>query len=244
MDITAVSFVTLDGLKEFLKKCKETFSLKKDCDERWDSITNYYNETLTDITTRLPSSSSSSSFFSGIRGSMFCGNYWLKSVNLPALKAVSVLGAFSGCINLEKATLPACVSVGTSAFYNCTSLANIDLPACTSVGNYAFYNCTSLANIDLPACTSVGTSAFYGCIALASVNIPLCTKILATAFSGCTALKTINLPACISALDTSFENCDNLTEIHFAAANQATIEALAGYASKFGATNATIYFDL
>jgi len=32
--------------------------------------------------------------------------------------------------------------------------------------------------------------------------------------------------------------------IHFAAANQATIEALSGYSSKFGASSATIYFDL
>lgn len=33
-------------------------------------------------------------------------------------------------------------------------------------------------------------------------------------------------------------------EIHFAAANQAAIEACDGYANKWGATNATIYFDL
>lgn len=33
-------------------------------------------------------------------------------------------------------------------------------------------------------------------------------------------------------------------EIHFAAANQAAIEACAGYTNKWGATNATIYFDL
>ena len=33
-------------------------------------------------------------------------------------------------------------------------------------------------------------------------------------------------------------------EVHFAAANQAAIEACAGYEYKFGATNATFYFDL
>lgn len=41
-----------------------------------------------------------------------------------------------------------------------------------------------------------------------------------------------------------FSNCPNLTEIHFRADAQATIEALSGYSSKFGETNATIYFDL
>ena len=32
--------------------------------------------------------------------------------------------------------------------------------------------------------------------------------------------------------------------IHFSAKNRETIETLSGYSSKFGATNATIYFDL
>ena len=36
----------------------------------------------------------------------------------------------------------------------------------------------------------------------------------------------------------------DVEEIHFRADAQATIEALDGYANKFGATNATIYFDL
>ena len=35
-----------------------------------------------------------------------------------------------------------------------------------------------------------------------------------------------------------------VSEIHFAAANQAAIEACDGYDTKWGATNATIYFDL
>lgn len=41
-----------------------------------------------------------------------------------------------------------------------------------------------------------------------------------------------------------FYNCPNLTEIHFALDNQAAIEATAGYSTKWGAANATIYFDL
>ena len=40
MDITAVSFVTLDGLKEFLKKCKETFALKTEVPTVVSALTN------------------------------------------------------------------------------------------------------------------------------------------------------------------------------------------------------------
>lgn len=42
----------------------------------------------------------------------------------------------------------------------------------------------------------------------------------------------------------AFASCSQLTEIHFRADAQATIEAMSGYAAKWGATNATIYFSL
>jgi hypothetical protein len=46
------------------------------------------------------------------------------------------------------------------------------------------------------------------------------------------------------ALYYPFLNCTKITEIHFRADMQATIEAQLSYSDKFGATNATIYFDL
>lgn len=42
----------------------------------------------------------------------------------------------------------------------------------------------------------------------------------------------------------SFENCPGITELHFAKASEGTITALDGFGVKFGATNATIAFDL
>ena len=42
----------------------------------------------------------------------------------------------------------------------------------------------------------------------------------------------------------AFSSCRPLKEIHFAAKNKEAIEALSGYSNKFGATNATIYFDI
>ena len=56
-------------------------------------------------------------------------------------------------------------------------------------------------------------------------------------------------PANALGLGTDWESgmfswCDELKEIHFRADAKATIEALDGYATKFGAYYATIYFDL
>ena len=70
--------------------------------------------------------------------------------------------------------------------------------------------------------TTVGVNAFYDCRSLTSIDLPNVTTVESYAFSGCKSLK----------------------EIHFAAKNKEAIEALSGYSNKFGATNATIYFDI
>ena len=59
------------------------------------------------------------------------------------------------------------------------------------------------------------------------------------------ALTTVNADVFgSSAGNGAFASCSQLTEIHFRADAQATIEAMDGYASKFGAKNATIFFSL
>ena len=112
-------------------------------------------------------------------------------------------------------------------FYECTALTTFSVPNVKKLYlYYTFYNCTSLSNIDVSGVVDFNgdSSAFYNCTALTTFSLPNATKIQLTTstFSGCTAL----------------------TEIHFRADMQATVEALSGYASKWGATNATIYFDL
>lgn len=47
-----------------------------------------------------------------------------------------------------------------------------------------------------------------------------------------------------SGLYYTFYGCKNIKEIHFRKDAQAVIQALDTYNTKFGATNATIYFDL
>ena len=113
-------------------------------------------------------------------------------------------------------------SIGDYAFAHCSSLTSIDVSNVTSIGNYAFDYCSSLTSIDLPNVTSIGSNAFDSCSSLTSIYLPNVTSIGRNAFA----------------------HCSSLTSIHFAAKNKETIETLSGYSSKFGATNATIYFDL
>ena len=114
-------------------------------------------------------------------------------------------------------------------FSNCKSLTKVSFASLNRMLDdsfqYTFSYCTSLQSIDFSGVQKLylyGT--FFGCSSLKTLSFPKATniKLYATPFSGCTAL----------------------TEIHFRADMQATVEALPDYASKWGATNATIYFDL
>ena len=64
------------------------------------------------------------------------------------------------------------------------------------------------------------------------------------AFYYCNLLTSIDLPNVTTVGDYAFDSCNSLMEIHFAVKNKEAIEALSDYSNKFGATNATIYFDL
>ena len=125
-----------------------------------------------------------------------------------------------------------------------TSFVDIDLHI-TAVGSGAFAGCSSLARVSLPHATSVAGNAFSECDALVSVDLPVCESVGGRAFRKCSALISISLPKCTSfANEYVFQECAALTAIHFAAANEAKMEACAGYSTKWGAVNATVYFDL
>lgn len=134
-------------------------------------------------------------------------------------------------------------SVGSYAFNSCSEMTAISLIACTTIGEQAFSGCTKLASVDLPACTSVGNYAFSSCSNLKTLTLPACTSV-AQGIIRWTSNMTINLPACTSVSSSAFSGCYGTTSVHFAAENQATIEALSGYSNKFGTSTITIYFDL
>lgn len=165
------------------------------------------------------------------------------SVDFSNLKVVNnrgLYGAFTGSAvetaifsNLETISEYGCYEI----FRN-TRLKTIGLHKLVSVATNGLYNAfdsSTLESIDLPALTTLGSYAFRGAFAdteIKSISFPALTSVQANSF-GTSSSST-----------QAFRNCTELTEIHFRADMQATIEALSGYANRFGATNATIYFDL
>ena len=167
----------------------------------------------------------------------------LTSISLPDVTSIGD-SAFNSCSSLTSISLPNVISIGYSTFYNCFLLTSVDLPNVTSIGDSAFNYCSSLTSISLPDVTSIGDSVFNNCSSLTSISLPNVTSIGNSAFSNCSSLTSVNLPSVISINDYVFGDCSSLTSIHFAAKNKEIIEALSGYFFKFGAINATIYFDV
>lgn len=181
--------------------------------------------------------------------------------------------AFYKCIRLVDASFPVLTTIDNTgmdrAFYGCTALTGISFPELTTIGvsgmSYAFYQCPGLTEALFPKLTTIGISgmdrAFYQCLALTSVSFPKLTTIGSSgmhyAFQATSSnpgvLKRIDFPALTDVQANSFGSGASyyafryrttLEEIHFRADMQATIEAMSGYADKWGAENATIYFDL
>lgn len=181
---------------------------------------------------------------------------------------------FYNCANLPSIELSSLISIsGDSAcysmFYNCTNLPLVDLSNLTSISgqnacHYMFYNCSGLTSVDLSNLTSISGNyacnyMFQSCSGLTSVDLGNLTTISGNyacqgMFSYCKRLMSISFPSLTTVEGTNpfgtsgsnliFYNCTALTEIHFRSDMRSTIEALPGYSTKFGATNATIYFDL
>ena len=189
------------------------------------------------------------------------------SVSFPDLTTVGNSGmnnCFYICTSLTSVDLSALTSVDNKGlghcFSSCDSLTSVDLSTLTTVGKYGmdtcFNSCTSLTSVDLSALTTVGNgglqTCFGGCTSLTSVDLSALTTVsnsgMSSCFGECTSLTTISFPSLTSVQTYSFEDCfvdcTALTEIHFRADAQTAIEAMTGYADKWGASNASIIFDL
>ena len=150
---------------------------------------------------------------------------------------------FSACTLLASVDLSALTTIGDYGmqycFAYCPSLANVDLSALTTIGGFGmqscFQNCPSLPNVDLSALTTIGDYGLAGCLGN-------CKSLTNMSFPSLTSIQTDSFGA--ASYNYCFNGCTALTEIHFRADMQATIEAMTGYADKWGAKNATIYFSL
>ena len=155
-------------------------------------------------------------------------------------------------------------------FTNAQNIGKVDFPNLTAVYmRYSLFNTffkSSVKEVNFPELTEISEQSCSNicarCYYLTSVNFPklktLRSKALEGAFSyagyfDADGFTTISFPSLTSVATDAFGidnntyaflGCIKLTEIHFRADRQATIEAMTGYADKWGATNATIYFDL
>lgn len=178
--------------------------------------------------------------------------------------------AFRNCSSLSVLHMEGVVEISggtacSNAFYDCISLKNTGLPNLTTISGstccqYMYYGCV-FEELGLDNLTTIsgptGCQYMFGKLAIDDAEFPKLSAITGTNacrywFSDST-VKRVYFPALITVVASAFasttsngafRNCTNLTEIHFRADAQATIEAMTGYSNKWGATNATIYFDL
>ncbi len=181
----------------------------------------------------------------------FPQNESIVSISFPSCKTIEGTtfdknsGAFKFCTNLVEIYLPNVTNIGKFAFWGCSALTEIKLPQVSTLEYGAFMGCTALTTAKLPKVTNgLGQCVFRDCTSLVHVELPNATSIPYCAFQSCSSLETIELPKATDVGSIPFRHCDALKEIHFAAANEDAIKACGDYSSKFGATNATIYFDL
>lgn len=178
---------------------------------------------------------------------------------------------FSGCSSLNNVDLSHLTTVGSGTnacsnmFGDCTSLSIIPIYNLTTINSqygcyYMFSGCTGLHSIDLSGLKTISgnyacASMFSGCTNLATINLSnletindawTCYRMFQN--SGLTRisfpkLTTIGLSSDYQ-FEQMFQGCSSLTEIHFRSDMRGYVQNLSGYSTKFGASNATIYFDL
>jgi len=103
---------------------------------------------------------------------------------------------------------------------------------------YQTFRESDVVNVLFPVLTTIDTNGGFWCSSFVD-----CKNITTISFP---ILTTINTSYAFykTGYGSAFAGCTNLTAIHFKASMQSVIESLDGYSSAFGATNATIYFDL
>lgn len=185
----------------------------------------------------------------------FYGKSSVKTLTFPNLTQISgssgLSSMFTSCTSLTSASFPELTTIsGANAFmqtfYGCTALTSVSFSKLATLSNsgsysYALYQtfqgCTNLTSVSFPELTTISggqalSSCFYGCTKLASISFPKLTTISNnTAFGN-------------STYNYMFYNCTALRQIHFKSTASSAVMATSGYSTKWGATNATIYFDL
>jgi hypothetical protein len=172
--------------------------------------------------------------------------YAVENIDLSSLKTVGTYGmqyAFYYCsalkIALDLSSLESIGDNGLRYAFAYSAITSLDLSSLKTVDkeglNYAFYNCDRIVNVDLSSLETTGSRCmlytFRNCTGITTISFPSLINVQADSFASTSS-------------NGAFMGCTALTEIHFRADMQATIEAMTQYANKWGATNASIIFDL
>lgn len=178
----------------------------------------------------------------------------LTSISFPLLETVSAWTALSGAFsdnwmseNTLLVSFPELTTVSgteafSSAFNNNYALKSISFPELTTIsGERAFMStfsyCRYLTSVSFPKLTTIGQysmiSTFAGCQSLTRIDFPSLTSVQINSFQDSS-----------DSWEKIFRDCSSLTEIHFRTDMANVIPNMYGYLDKWGASNATIYFDL
>ena len=138
--------------------------------------------------------------FRSIRAEAFKNQTQITGIVIPESITSVASTAFSGCTNIQSATIPTWCIGSISK----DKLKAVVLNGGTSIRDYAFQYCRSLTSIEIPASvTSIGNSAFYGCSSLTSVTFAensQLTIIGDEAFLYCDSLTSIDIPTSVTSI--------------------------------------------
>lgn len=175
-----------------------------------------------------------------------------KLSNLSGQECCKSMFDYANVVELDIKSLPNIPPYGFAGICVSCPVESVNLQSLSSVEEYGLQNAFPSASLEhikdgIPDDSDVNT--FYHSIK------SLGEYSMTGTFKKNTALKSARFDSLKVVASTSFgdgayrtpyvfDGCTALTEIHFRADAQTTIEAMTGYSSKWGATNATIYFDL
>lgn len=194
---------------------------------------------------------------------------WTGALNFAGVKEIgerSLYQTFTDYFGVTSVDLSSVISVAGSGLYETFRndsggyIKEVSLRSLITVGEYgmyyAFWGNKELSILDLSFLTTIDERGLWGTFGLTGVEEIAFNSLttvgslgLAYVFYRCEKLKKVLFPSLINIStnglnQSSFGLCPNLTEIHFRVDMQSTIEAMSSYVDKWGATNATIYFDL
>lgn len=186
----------------------------------------------------------------------------LEDISFPSLQDVGLAGlyyGFSGCSKLKTAEFNGIeMLIGSQAFDSCFMY-------CKNLTNVSFNNLKQIGKLTESMCSAHFSRAFKDCTSLKTLTFPKLEKIYCNGstnaygtFYGNNNLEKIYFPKVDTigyntastsqyarlGYDNMFALCTSLTEIHFSAENESAIRTSPGFETRWGAPNATIYFDL